>query len=123
MVGRKFDPKLFFQAADSVVLHMAAAELFGLLKRSLDLPSAWAALLTRTTGDHTVVPAGGMVEASDVEDILFARVTPVEVSVEEDNLVTREECVGQPSGCSVGWPGVVSAAGASGGACSVCRGT
>lgn len=62
MAGSKFDPQLFFQRADNVALHVPASELFGLLKRSLDLRSQWAALVRRTTGDHTVVQAGGSVE-------------------------------------------------------------
>jgi hypothetical protein len=90
MAGSKFDPKLFFQQADNVALHVPAAELFGFLKRSLDLPSQWAAMLHRQTGDHTVIRAGGAVEGADIEDVLFVRVTPVEVALEETGIVTRD---------------------------------
>lgn len=89
-----FDPKLFFQDATNVALHVAASELFGLLKRSLDLPAQWSALVRRPTGAFAVVPASGTVESADVEDVLFVRVTPIEVEVHEEDLITcdRFQC-------------------------------
>ncbi len=94
MAGSKFDPQLFFQRPDNVALHVPASELFGILKRSLDLPSQWAAMVRRTTGDHVVVQAGGQVSGTDVEDVLFVRTTPVEVVLEEEGIVTgdRYQC-------------------------------
>lgn len=74
-----------------MALRVPAAELFGFLKRSLDLPSQWAAMLLRSTGDHVVVGAGGIVEGDDVEDVLFVRVTPIEVTCEESGIVTRDQ--------------------------------
>ncbi len=91
MTGSKFDPKIFFQGADNVALHVPAAELFGFLSRSLDMPSSWAALLHRNTGDHVVVSAGGVVEGDDLEDVLFVRVTPVEVACEETGILSRDQ--------------------------------
>lgn len=90
MSGGKFEPELFFQRPDNVALRAPASELFGFMKRSLDLPGQWAALIARTTGDHVLVRAGGVVAADDVEDVLFVRVTPVEVSTEHDSVVTRD---------------------------------
>ena len=90
MAGSKFDPQLFFQRTDNVALYVPASEVFGLLKRSLDLPAAWAALVGRTTGDHTVVRAGAVVESADAEDVLFVRITPVEVDLEEEGIITRD---------------------------------
>ncbi len=88
MAGAKFDPRLFFQQADNVALHVPAAELFGLLRRSLDLPAQWAALARRSSGAHEVVPASGSVSGTDLDDVLFVRVTPIEVAFEEVGLVT-----------------------------------
>ncbi len=90
MAGSKFDPQLFFQRSDSVALHVPASELFSLLKRSVDLPAQWAAMVRRTTGDHVVVRAGGNVDSADAEDILFVRTTPIEVVLEEEGIVTRD---------------------------------
>ncbi len=90
MAVNKFDPKLFFQRTDNVTLYVPASEVFGLFKRSLDLPGSWAALVTRSTGDQTVVPAGGAVESADAEDVLFVRVTPVDVELEEEDIATRD---------------------------------
>ncbi len=90
MTSGKFDPRLFFQEASNVALHVEASELFGLLSRSLDLPAQWAALVRRSTGDQVVVEAGGVVDGADVEDVLFFRVTPIEISFDEDGVVTRD---------------------------------
>ena len=90
MIAGKFDPQLFFGRIDSVALHIPAAEVFGFLKRSLDLPSAWAALVHRTTGEHVVVPAGGEVDGGEAEDVLFVRVTPINVVFEEERILTRD---------------------------------
>jgi hypothetical protein len=71
----------FFQEIDNVALLVPAGELFGLMTRSVDLPAAWAALVTTEAGGKSVVTAGGLVEAGgdDLEDVLFFRVTPVEI--------------------------------------------
>ncbi len=90
MAGSKFDPQLFFQRADNAALKVPASEVFGFLKRSLDLPAQWAALVLRTTGDHRVVRAGDVVDSADVEDVLFVRVTSIEVTLEEEGIITRD---------------------------------
>ena len=90
MTGSKFDPQLFFQRADNAALYVPASELFGFLKRALDLPAQWAAMVRRTTGDHVVVRAGGTVDSAEVEDVLFVRVTPLEVALEEEGIITRD---------------------------------
>src|SRR3972149_169649 len=90
MIAGKFDPQAFFHRTENVALHVPASELFGLLKRSLDLPVQWAALISRTTGDHDVVRAGGSVDADETQSVMFTRVTPVDVSVVEENLVSRD---------------------------------
>ncbi len=70
MASSKFDPQLFFQRADNAALNVPASELFGFLKRTLDLPAQWAAMVRRTTGDHVVVRAGDTVDSAEVEDVL-----------------------------------------------------
>ena len=90
MSAGKFDPHLFFQEASNVALHVEASELFGLLTRSLDLPAQWGALVRRSTGDQVVIAAGGVVGGADVEDVLFFRVTPIEINFEEEGIVTRD---------------------------------
>ena len=91
----KFDPQVFFSRSDNVALSVAASEVFGLLKRSLDLPAAWAALVTRATGDHSLVRAGGKVESADADDLFFVRVSPLEVTIEEDHIPTRDQYQGR----------------------------
>ena len=94
MIAGRFDPKLFFQDVKNVALHVPAGELFGLLKRSLDLPPQWAAMIHKTSGDHVIVPASGHVDATDAEDILFVRAAPVALSLDEEGIVTKDrfEC-------------------------------
>lgn len=90
MIAGKFDPQPFFHRVENVALHVPAAEIFGFLKRTLDLPSQWAAMVRRSTGEHVVVPAGGEVDGAEAEDILFVRVTPVDVAIDEEGLLTRD---------------------------------
>lgn len=90
MGSGKFDPHLFFQSADNVALHVAGEELFGFLSRSLDLPAAWAAMVRRSTGDHAVVRAGEVIDGTDADDVLFVRTTPLDVTIEEDQLASRD---------------------------------
>jgi len=90
MAASKFDPRTFFQRVDNIALHVSAAELFGLLTRTLDLPAQWAALVTRTTGDHVLVPASGKVDGANAEDVLFARVSPFDIVHEEEGITTRD---------------------------------
>jgi len=90
MLAAKFDPQSFFQRTDNVALHVPAAELFSLLKRSLNLPPQWAALVGRTTGDHATISPGGVVEGDGVEDVLFVRSSPVDVQLSEDGVVSKD---------------------------------
>ncbi len=90
MPGSNFDPKRFFHRPENVALYVPADELFGLLKRSLDLPAQWAALTARSAGDHVVTPPGGIVEGADAEDILFVRTTPFDIELSEEGIVTKD---------------------------------
>lgn len=90
MIGTKFDPLPFFGATEHVALHVAATEIFSLLKRTLDLPPAWGALVARKKGDHVLVGAGGEVPGADAESVLFFRATPLELVIEEAGLATKD---------------------------------
>lgn len=90
MTEGKFDPQDFFPHAEHVALHVAAAELFGFMKRSLNLPPQWAALLGRSTGDYSVVRPGGRVDGTGTDSVLFARVSPLDLVFDEEHLVTRD---------------------------------
>jgi hypothetical protein len=90
MIAGKFDPQSFFQRTENVALHVPASELFGLLKRTLDLPSQWAALVARTTGDYEVVRPGGTVGDDDAQSVMFIRATPVDVKFDESELASRD---------------------------------
>lgn len=90
MVTGKFDPHQFFHWPSAVAALAAPAELFSLLRRTFDLPAAWAGLVRRTAGDSEVVPPGGLVRREDADDILLVRTTPFEVEIDEPDVVTRD---------------------------------
>lgn len=81
MLTAKFDPHSFFRHTENVALHVPASEVFSLLRRSVNLPPQWGALVGQDSGDQVVVAAGGVVAAEDVEDILFVRLTAMEVNI------------------------------------------
>lgn len=81
MLTAKFDPHSFFRHTENVALHVPASEVFSLLTRRVNLPAQWGALVGRGSGDQVVVEAGGVVEAEDVEDILFVRLTAMDVDI------------------------------------------
>jgi len=90
MLTAKFDPQSFFQRTDNIALHVPAAEVFSLLKRSIDLPPQWGALVGRTTGDRVIVGAGGIVEAENAEDVLFVRLAPSEINLKLAGLSSQD---------------------------------
>lgn len=90
MLSAKFDPQRFFQDRDNVALRVAAGEVFSLLKRTLDLPASWAALVRLTSGAIEVVRAGRAIESRDADDVMFVRVTPIDVSLTVDDLTSKE---------------------------------
>ncbi|MCO6437736.1 MAG: hypothetical protein J5J06_11660 [Phycisphaerae bacterium] len=90
MIGTRFDPLPFFGATEHVALSVAASEIFSLLKRSLDLPPTWGALVSRTRGDHVVVAAGGEVPGADADSVMFFRTTPLQLTMEEKGLATKD---------------------------------
>lgn len=89
MSGR-FDPQLFFEKADHLALRLEASEIFGWLNRSLDLPSRWAALVTKKTGDRHLVAAGAAFDGVDADDILFFRVSPFDVAIDAEHLTSSD---------------------------------
>lgn len=91
MVVNRFDPQIFFQRVENVALRVPAGEVFGLLSRRLNLPAQWAALVGREGGDRAVVRAGGIVDGTDAESVLFVRTTPVEIAIEEDGILSSDK--------------------------------
>ncbi len=86
MTASRFDPKRFFQRAENVALQVPADEVFGFLKRSLDLPASWLAMVSRTSGVKEVIRTGGVIDGEDADDLLFVRSTPLEVTIAEEGL-------------------------------------
>jgi hypothetical protein len=89
-MGDKLDPQRFFRLPDAVAAAVSASELFGLLTRSLNLPAPWAALVTRESGGHVMVQAGGIVEGRDADEVLFVRTGTFDVHLEESGVITKD---------------------------------
>ncbi len=89
-MAEKFNLEQLLDRADGVAALMPASDIFGLLTRSYDLPAQWAALVTKTTGDHAMVDPGAVMRSDDAEEILFVRISPVDVTIEEDGLPTKD---------------------------------
>ena len=71
-------------------MHVPADEVFSLLTRSINLPAQWGALVYRGSGNQVMVPAGGVVEAEDAEQILFIRIAPLQLSVQMAEVNSRD---------------------------------
>jgi hypothetical protein len=91
MTSHKFDPTMFFRRSDAVAALAAGAELFSLLKRSIELPPQWAALIRDATGDHRLIRPGGTVDGREAREVLFARTTPVEVEIAHEGVLSSDQ--------------------------------
>lgn len=89
MTGQ-FDLQQFMRRADGVAAVLPSGELFGLLRRSFNLPAQWAALVTRETGDDLLVAPGAKIDGDDVDQVMITRVSPVEVRVDDETLVSQD---------------------------------
>lgn len=90
MTSGKWDPQIFFKDRTHVALSVAASEIFSLLKRSFNLPPKWAALTSSASGEHTVVSSGAEFSGADLESVLFVRVSPVEFTVTQGGLTSKD---------------------------------
>jgi len=70
----------WYRDQHAVAALLPAEGLFGMLRRTLDLPAAFAALVRRADGQNLAIAAGGKVPGEQVSDVLFVRMTPLELS-------------------------------------------
>jgi hypothetical protein len=91
MVSSGLDVERFFRRPDAVAAVAQASELFGLLRRSIDLPRGWSALATRKTGDHVVCRPGSAVMDQGLSEVLFARSAPLDVHFDERALLSADQ--------------------------------
>jgi len=85
---------LFFRGHENVALDVAAGEVLGVGRRTLDLPGAWGAVVSRVDGSDTIVASGGTVDGADARSVLFVRVLPFDVLLPEERMFSRDgfEC-------------------------------
>ncbi|MCB9850912.1 MAG: hypothetical protein H6817_09450 [Phycisphaerales bacterium] len=81
----------WFRDARSVAAIVPAEGHFGMLRRTLDLPAAFAALARREDGGSVVTPAGGKVAGDGVEELVFVRAAPFEVEFAIAQLPARDK--------------------------------
>lgn len=89
MINSRFEPRTFFRNPELLAVHIAASELFGLLRRSLDLPISWTALVFRRSGDRQVYRSG-TIDGTDVEDVFFTRTGAVELQWIENEVTSAD---------------------------------
>lgn len=91
MSGNKIDPQQFFDGTDNVALLVPGTDLFGLMRRTINLPAAWSALVTQESGSHSLVRPGQTLEGdSAVEDVFFVRVTPNTLVFDEMTVTSQD---------------------------------
>lgn len=81
----------WFRDARAVATLVPAERLFGMLRRTLDLPATFAALARRTDGRAVLVVPGGKVTGDDVRDVLFVRSSPWEAVWEFQDLAAKDK--------------------------------
>jgi hypothetical protein len=91
MVEGKFHLEQFLGRPEAVAALVSASEVFSLLKRSLDLPAQWAALISKSTGDKQLVPSGELIKSEEADEILLTRTSSLEVAIEQDGLATADQ--------------------------------
>jgi len=91
----KFHPDHTFSDPDRVAVAVPGSEVFGLIRRRLNLPSQWAALVHLDEGGTRVAPSGGIVEAADADDVLFVRTTPIPVVLQVDSVAAADGYLGR----------------------------
>jgi len=92
MLEGKSDPLAFRTDPDCVAVALPAERIFGLLRRSFDVPPGWLALTTRQGGEATMHPQGTAIAAAGVIDLMLARVHPVELEITEDEIQAADAC-------------------------------
>lgn len=86
MLRSRADLDAFRTDARNVAALLAAEGLFGLLSRSLDVPSGWIALVGRTSGEARVYAGGATIEGNGISHLLLVRSEPVQIELVEDRL-------------------------------------
>lgn len=80
----------WFRDSRTVAALMPADGLFGVLRRTIELPAAFAALVRRTDGRQEVVAAGGRVGGEAAEDLLVVRTTPLDLALVFPQIVAED---------------------------------
>ncbi len=86
----KFDWKQFLSQPDTVAATVPPATLFGVLTRNVNLPRGWASMVVKSGGEQRIIPAGGSISATDVEEVMLFRSEPFSVSIEANSLATSD---------------------------------
>jgi hypothetical protein len=89
------DLAAFFKAAPSVAALVPADALFGLLRRSFDLPEGFAALVTKRSGARKLHHHPEHLVDDDAATVLFVRTQPVSVEISAPEVLTSDGYLGQ----------------------------
>ncbi len=91
MASVKFDLSSITRDADVVAAVFPASAVFGMLRRTLDLPPYWAALVTTEHGEKRVCAAGSQVDGQGVEEIMLVRTNPINVPYQFERVNSQDD--------------------------------
>lgn len=87
---RSPDPETLLRDEQLVAAVIDADRIFGLLKRSFSLPSAFAALVRKRDGSQQVYPAGATVSGDDARELVIVRAQPMETENHAHSVAAKD---------------------------------
>ncbi len=95
MTMLKFHPEQTFADPNCVAVALPGSEVFGLMRRRINLPAQWAALIQLEDGGVRVTSPGGIADGADADDVLFVRTTPLNVTQQHDAIAAADGYLGR----------------------------
>jgi hypothetical protein len=90
-MGETVELNQWFQDADAVACVLPAERYFGMMRRTLELPGAFAALTRAEDGSARVWPAGARVPGDGVAEMLLVRALPFELILDFPQLPAADQ--------------------------------
>ncbi len=85
-----FNLDAWFRDFRSIAVLTPPGALFGVLKRSFELPGAFAARTVRRDGAQQMYAPGADVSGDDVTEVMFARTTPFDIALDIPQLTASD---------------------------------
>ncbi len=86
-----FDISLLKTDSDVVAVLVQHDELFGLLRRKIQVPSGWVGLAIGEQGDRSAVPVGDEIASTGTAEVVFARTRPLRLAFEPGSVTSSDD--------------------------------